>query len=78
MRETTFKGMNPSIQVLEITPTADKSQPSDLMPNLPVFRRYFTELPQSAAEISVKQTTIPFTDIECVTKTVVKVIDGFV
>jgi antiviral helicase SKI2 len=74
MREATVKGMRPSIQVLEITPTTDKCQLSDLMPNLPAFRRFFTSLPRSAAEVSVKQTTVLFTDIECVTKTIVKVI----
>ncbi len=54
----------------------DKCQLSDLLPNLPIFRRFFTNLPRSAAEVSVKQATVLFTDIECVTKTIVKVIHG--
>ena len=46
---------------------------SDLLPCLPQFRCFFNALPQSMAEMDFKVSQVPLGDLDCITKTMVKV-----
>lgn len=68
-----ISGGDPTIQVLEIGAVSDRRHPSDILPFLPGFRRFFRNLPTSSADMSLKVCRIPLADVECVTNTLVKV-----
>ncbi|KAI9820336.1 MAG: hypothetical protein M1827_005958 [Pycnora praestabilis] len=73
LREGVGKGLAPTVQVLEIGSTDSERQPSDLLPYLPTFRGLFAGLPKSAAQMKLRTINIPLSDIEGVTKTIVKI-----
>ncbi|KAL4807189.1 armadillo-type protein [Aspergillus unguis] len=65
-------GANPVVQILEIGKMSSKRHPSEILPFLPAFRSFLAPLPTRAADMTLKVSKIPITDIECVTNTIVK------
>lgn len=77
VREGTSKGLPPRLQVLSLGPKNPRRQPSDLLPYITRFRPYFSDLVTTLDQMELKVYTIPLTDIDCITKTVVRIdIDG--
>ena len=72
LREGVGKGPAPNVSVLEIGRTKAKRQDSDLLPYLPRFRRRFAPLPQTDAEVKLRLMLVPFSEIECLTKTMLQ------
>ena len=64
------------IEVLSLGQKNRSHEPSDRLPYLPHFKSFFPSLPKKVAEMEMKVTKIPLSDIECVTKTIVKVGTG--
>ena len=73
LHESNIKGHAPTIEVLSIGATVSTRQSNDLLPYMPKLRKFFTCLPNKVAEMSVKIMKIPLVDVECVTRTIVKV-----
>lgn len=72
LREGVTKGWEPTVSVAELIPTT-KRQPSDLLPYLDDFMKFFSRLPTKLAEMKFRIATVPLGDLECVTKTTTKV-----
>ncbi|MCJ1477206.1 hypothetical protein MMC13_005877 [Lambiella insularis] len=73
LHEGAVRGSPPIIEVLSIGATTSTRRSEDLLPYLPNFRRFYTRLPQSAAEMTLKPTKVPLHDLECVTKTIINI-----
>ncbi|KAI9871999.1 MAG: hypothetical protein M1830_002179 [Pleopsidium flavum] len=73
LRDGVSKGLAPTVLVLEIGSSSAKRQASDLLPYLPEFRRLFTRLPNKASEMKLRAASIPLSNVECVTRTVIKI-----
>ncbi|KAJ5233054.1 hypothetical protein N7468_006010 [Penicillium chermesinum] len=73
VREGVSSGPLPCMQVLEIGTLSNKRHPSDILPFLEIFRKYLQDLPSTAAQMSLKIISVPLRDLECVTKTLVKI-----
>ena len=67
------RGSPPAIEVLSMGSSVTSRQSSDLLPFVPEFTPFLTALPKTPAEISLKPVKIPLGDVECITKTMVKV-----
>ena len=65
------RGDDPTLPVLEIA-TGKKKAMSDDLPYLGSFAHYFTPLPKSFKELTLRTVFVPLSDIECVTETLVK------
>ena len=61
------------MEVLSIGSTTGNRQSDHILPYLPKFRNRFGGLPTIAEEITLKAMSIPLGDVECITKTIVKV-----
>jgi antiviral helicase SKI2 len=63
-----------SLKVLDISNLDRKLQPSDALPYLPdlKFRHMFAPLPTDAEHVKWKLISVPVEDVECVTRTVLK------
>ncbi|RAK71178.1 SKI complex RNA helicase subunit SKI2 [Aspergillus fijiensis CBS 313.89] len=72
VREGIGGGATPTIQVLEIGRIGSRRHPSDILPFLPEFRHRFQSLPTRAADMTLKTSKIPLTDLECITNTMIK------
>ncbi|KAI9851279.1 MAG: hypothetical protein M1838_004113 [Thelocarpon superellum] len=70
VKEGPLKGLQPALQVLEIDSGRTKRETSDLLPYLPAFRALFG--PPAAEEMKFKVASVSLTDVECVTRTIVK------
>lgn len=70
LREGVARG---NVSVLEIGRVRAKRQNCDLLPFLPRFRRRFTPLPQTDNDMKLRLQFVPFSDVECLTKTVLQV-----
>lgn len=70
LREGISKGVEPSVQLLEISAN-EKRQPSDLVPYLPEFAKFFAILPKKESDLILKPAFIPLSDIECLTRTTI-------
>lgn len=73
LREGISRGISPTVDVLSIGLRNPVRQLYDLLPFLPEFRSFLDGLPSSAAEMDLKIQKVGLNDIECVTKTLVKV-----
>ncbi|KAI9786749.1 MAG: hypothetical protein M1816_007820 [Peltula sp. TS41687] len=71
LREGVSNAPSPLLHVLEFLPEKSKREPSDLLPYLPAFRRFFGKLPQGG--VNFVSSSIPLSDVECVTKTSLKI-----
>lgn len=58
--------------LLCISSSSSSRQAVDLLPYAPGFRRFFTPLPTSAADMELKEMLVPVWEIECVTQTVLQ------
>ncbi|OQO10549.1 hypothetical protein B0A48_03847 [Cryoendolithus antarcticus] len=68
LREGASRGANAGVQTLEVAyKKKTKRQDADFLPFLPRFRRHFTALPQTDAEMDLRLTTVPVNDIEALT-----------
>ena len=65
------KSIEPTVQVLEIS-TNSTRQPGDLLPYLPGFAKFFDPLPYKESDMVLKPVFIPLSDVECVTRTLLK------
>ncbi|RFU33177.1 hypothetical protein B7463_g3202, partial [Scytalidium lignicola] len=72
LREGATTGQAPTVHVLEIKTRRDQRDSTDLLPYLPKYRGMFTKLPQSKKHISTKTLYIPVSDLQSLTKTIVK------
>ncbi|OJK03667.1 hypothetical protein ASPACDRAFT_111566 [Aspergillus aculeatus ATCC 16872] len=72
VREGIGGGATPTIQVLEIGRIGSRRHPSDILPFLAEFRHRFQPLPTRAADMTLKNSKIPLTDLECITNTMIK------
>lgn len=76
LRDGISKGHEPTVQVLEIG-TNTKRQPSDLLPYLSGFTRFYAPLPHSASDMKLKAASVPLSDVECITVAHIKVNQPF-
>ncbi|KAI9860242.1 MAG: hypothetical protein M1824_003242 [Vezdaea acicularis] len=72
VREPTSKGANSSAHILELATTVEKRQTGDMLPYLPAFRSYFTELSETL-EARLRVVEVPLSEVECFTNTISKV-----
>ena len=72
-REGVGRGLAPTVEVLSIGRKNSTREASDLLPYLPLFRPLFARLPRKMAEMELKAVKVPLGDIDCITKTTVKV-----
>ena len=63
----------PTIEVLSIGAITSTRRSEDTLPYLPAFRQFFVPLPRTAAEMTLKAIKVSLIDLECITKTTVKV-----
>lgn len=61
------------VDLLSLARTNASRNSSDLLPYVRQCRGFFTPLPSTAAQMSLQVLKVPVNDIECVTKTVLKV-----
>ena len=73
LHEGAGKGSPPTIEVLSVGTITSTRRSEDLLPCLPDFRKFFVRLPKTAAEMSLKPTKVSLLDVECVTKSLMKV-----
>ncbi|KAL8774576.1 MAG: hypothetical protein Q9209_000949 [Squamulea sp. 1 TL-2023] len=77
LRDNISRGPAPTIEVLSLSRRNANPGPSDLLPYLPKFRRFFAPLPSRLAEMDMRVLKVPLNDVECFTKTVAKLdLDG--
>ncbi|KAL8862344.1 MAG: hypothetical protein Q9178_001353 [Gyalolechia marmorata] len=77
LRDNISRGPAPTVEVLSMSRRNRNPDPSDLLPHLPKFRKCFVPLPGSMAEMDMRVLKLPLNEIECLTKTVVKIdLDG--
>ncbi|KAL8939692.1 MAG: hypothetical protein Q9211_002621 [Gyalolechia sp. 1 TL-2023] len=77
LRESVSRGVAPTVDLLSMSPLNPVREPSDLLPYLPNFRRFFAPIPSKMAEMDLNVVTIPLNDIETFTRTIFKVdLDG--
>ena len=74
LHEGSAKGLAPTIEVLSFGATTSTRRSEDLLPYLPGFRQFYTRLPKTPAEMSIKSIKVSLLDVECLTKTLAKVI----
>lgn len=72
LRDGISKGHEPTVQVLEISANA-KRQPSDLLPYLSEFTKFFAPLPRNASDMRLKAASVPLSDVESITVAHIKV-----
>lgn len=73
LNEGIGKGPMPTVDVLSIGATVSTRQSSDLLPYMAEMKKFFAPLPKTVAEMTLRPMNVPLTDVETVTKTVVKV-----
>ena len=73
LHEGISRGSPPTIEVLSIGAITSVRRSEDMLPYLPTFRQFFVPLPRTAAEMTLKAIKVFLVDLECVTKTTVKV-----
>lgn len=62
----------PMIQVCALKPLRERRDATDQLPFVPAFRRYLHRLPQGKRRMQTKTLHVPLSDIECLTRWVVK------
>lgn len=72
-RDGVSRGLAPTVEVLCIGKKNRGREASDLLPYLPGFKPFFNSLPKKMAEMDLKVTRVPLGDIDCNTRTTVKV-----
>ena len=72
-REGVSRGLAPTVEVISIGNKNKSREASDLLPYLPKFRGFFAGLPKTMAEMELKVVRVSLVDIDCITRTIVKV-----
>ncbi|KAL8800342.1 MAG: hypothetical protein Q9182_005236 [Xanthomendoza sp. 2 TL-2023] len=77
LRDSVSRGVAATIEVLSLGRRNPHPDPSDLLPYMPRFRKFFAPLPSTMSEMDLKVSKLPLNDVECFTRTVVKLdLDG--
>ncbi|RMZ79548.1 hypothetical protein DV737_g3400, partial [Chaetothyriales sp. CBS 132003] len=63
----------PYLKVLEVSNVDARGHATDMLPYLPAFRHLFTPLPKSAEQVKQGVIQVFLDDVECVTRTVIKI-----
>ena len=63
---------DPTLHVCALKPLRDRRDATDQLPFIPVFRRYLHKLPQGKKRMQTKTLHVPLSDVECLTRWVVK------
>lgn len=72
IKEGAASGGVGTVHILEICTKKDSRDLTDLLPYLPKFRKIFTNPPDIKKSLHTKPLQIPVTNIECVTKTILR------
>ncbi|KAH7308686.1 NUC185 domain-containing protein [Stachybotrys elegans] len=62
----------PALHVCAIKPLRDRRDATDQLPFVPGFKKYMHKLPQGKKRIQTKNLHVPMSDVECLTRWVVK------
>ncbi|KJZ77689.1 hypothetical protein HIM_02866 [Hirsutella minnesotensis 3608] len=62
----------PIIQVIAVKPLRDRRDATDQLPFIPAFRKYLHKLPQGRRRLQTRTLHVPLSDIECLTRWVLK------
>ena len=73
LREGVSKGLAPAIEVLSLGRKNRSREANDLLPYIPKFKTFFSSLPKEVAEMEFRTLRVPLSDVDCITKTTVKV-----
>lgn len=63
---------DPTLHVSALKPLRDRRDGTDLLPFLPAYRKYLHKLPQGRKRMQVKTLHVPLSDVECLTRWVLK------
>lgn len=63
---------DPTLHVCALKPLRDRRDGTDLLPFLPAYRRYLHKLPQGRKRMQTKTLHVPLSDVECLTRWVLK------
>jgi antiviral helicase SKI2 len=67
------RGSPPMLEIISPGAVRSTRRSEDLLPYIPYFRTYFSPLPRSLAEMTLQLMKVSLADVECITKTTVKV-----
>lgn len=73
LRDNVSRGVAATVEVLSLSRSNPTPDPSDLLPYMPGFRRFFAPLPSTMSQMDMKVLKVPLNEIECLTRTVIKV-----
>jgi antiviral helicase SKI2 len=63
---------DPMLHVCAIKPLRERRDATDQLPFIPAFRKYLHKLPQSKKRLHIKTLHVPLSDVECLTRWVLK------
>ncbi|RFU78600.1 hypothetical protein TARUN_3643 [Trichoderma arundinaceum] len=63
---------DPILHVCAIKPLRERRDATDQLPFIPAFRKYLQKLPQGKRRFSTKNMFVPLSDVECLTRWVLK------
>lgn len=63
---------DPTLHICALKPLRDRRDATDLLPFLPAYRKYLHKLPQGRKRMHVKSLHVPLSDVECLTRWVLK------
>lgn len=69
------RGPAPTARVLSLGSKTQTRQPDDALPYIKEYKQYFSPLPKNLQEMELRFLLIPLSDVVCITKTVVQVIN---
>lgn len=69
------RGPAPTVRVLSLGSKNQSRRPDDALPYIKEYKRYFSPLPKNLEEMELKFLVVPLSDVVCITKTVVQVIN---
>ncbi|KAK1252320.1 hypothetical protein MKX08_003507 [Trichoderma sp. CBMAI-0020] len=63
---------DPILHVCAIKPLRERRDATDQLPFIPAFRKYLSRLPQGKKRLTTKNMFVPLSDVECLTRWVLK------
>lgn len=63
---------DPILHVCAVKPMRERREASDQLPFIPAFRKYLQRLPQGKRRFTTKNIYVPLSDVECLTRWVLK------
>ncbi|KAL8735712.1 MAG: hypothetical protein Q9181_002715 [Wetmoreana brouardii] len=77
LRDNISRGAGSTVELLYIGHLNPVREANELLPYIPKFRPFFAALPRNMAEMDIKVLKVPLTDIEAITRTILKTdLDG--